>query len=377
MRRTGRDSDVLEPSRRRHEGQALPAEGPAAGGDGPSARPPGRLRGLVAWRGAPAAALALILVLLLLALSPEVFAPPAFTFFLATYVPAILLALAVTFPLLVGGIDLSVGPVMGLCGILTVLLSSVGLKLLELGPSGVATTCVGVGVCEQGLPFGVVVALVIAFGMAFGLLNGIAVAVLRLQPLVATLAAGFVAAGLGLYLFPQPGGQMPSGPVTLYSTPAYLSAPMIAVLVATGIALLIMKTPLGVRMRAAGSNPWKAFASGVPVRGTVIAAYVISGAFAAVAGVLFTLNVASADPTVGVTFTLLAIAAAVLGGTALRGGWAEPFGPALGALTLGFLAQLVSVLEVPMYYTQFVTGALILLGLAVTQTSLRLTRGTR
>ena len=323
------------------------------------------------WRGLPTTALALVALILVVILQPVFFTVGQLTPFLATYSPIAVLAIGVSFTLLVGGIDLSVGPVMGVCAIMTVLLSSVGTHLFTLGPSGAAALCANPAQCQQGLPFPLVVIVVILAGGVFGLVNGIVIAYIRLQPLVATLAMGFVAAGFSLYMMPQPGGQVPLGLLSNYGKPAFISYPLILLVASTLVAALVMRTPLGVRMRAVGSQRWKAYASAVNVGRTTLAAYVGSGICAGVAGVLFTLNAGSADPTVGFSYTLTAIAGAVLGGTALRGGWADPFGPAVGVLTLGLLTQLVTVANVPTYYAQLATGLIILFGLTLTQVALR------
>ncbi len=327
------------------------------------------------WRGLPATALGVVALVLTTVLQPSFLSATQLTPFIAAYGPVALLAVGVSFTLLVGGIDLSVGPVMGLCAIVTVLLSSVGTHLFSAGPSGAAALCANPGLCEQGLPFGVVVVIVVLLGGIIGLLNGFVVAYLRLQPLVATLAMGFVVAGLSLYLMPQPGGQMPADLIAWYGAPAIISIPMELVAVFIVVAICAMRTPLGVRMRAVGSNRGKAFTSGVHVSRTTLAAYVASGISAGLAGVLLTLNSGSADPSVGVTYTLTAVAGAVLGGTALRGGWADPVGPVVGVITLGLLSALVTVANVPTYYAQLATGLIILGGLTATQLFLRRSNG--
>lgn len=323
------------------------------------------------WRGLPATILAAVALIVIVIIQPLFLTANQLTPFLATYAPLVVMAIGVSFTLLAGGIDLSVGPVMGVCAILTVLLSSVGVHLFSAGPSGAAALCADPGLCTQGLPFGVVVALVVLAGGLLGLVNGVVIAYGRLQPLVATLAMGFFASGFALYMMPQPGGRFPRGLLAWYGTSATFSVPMQLLVAAALIAAGVMRTPLGVRMRAVGSNRLKAFTSGVHVSRTTLAAYVISGMSAGIAGILFTLNTGSADPTVGVTYTLTAVAGAVLGGTALRGGWADPFGPAVGVLTLGLLAELVTVANVPTYYAQLTTGLIILGGLTITQLFLR------
>lgn len=334
-----------------------------------------RRREVSRWRGLPTTMLAAAALVVIVILQPLFLAPNQLTPFLATYAPLAVLAIGVSFTLLVGGIDLSVGPVMGVCAILTVLLSSVGVHLFTAGPSGAAAVCAQPGLCSQGLPIAVVAVLVVAIGGLFGLVNGVVITYGRLQPLVATLAMGFFASGFALYMMPQPGGQFPRQLLVWYGTSALLSVPLELLIAAALLAGVVMRTPLGVRMRSVGSNRLKAFTSGVPVNRTTLAAYVVSGMCAGIAGVLFTLNAGSADPTVGVTYTLTAVAGAVLGGTALRGGWADPFGPAIGVLTLGLLAELVTVANVPTYYAQLTTGLIILGGLTITQLFLRRSEG--
>lgn len=319
------------------------------------------------WRGLPTAVLVVVLFVVNTILSPNSVTPYSLTSFFATYLPSICLAIGVSFTMLVGGIDLSLGPVMGLSGIFTVLLSSVGLQLFTLGPSGMATDCSTPGICNNGIPFWSAALIGILVGGLFGALNGIAVAYFRLQPLMVTLATGFVAGGASLWIFPKPGGRIPDGLTASYVAARIPPLGLVITVALVLVALAAMRTTWGVRMRAVGSDRTRAFAVGVPVRRTTASAYVASGILAGIAGVLFTLNVASADPTLGATFTLNAVAGAVLGGAALRGGWAEPVGPALGAIALGLLNSLVVSLHISIYYQQLVAGIAIVIGLAATQ----------
>lgn len=326
---------------------------------------------ILAWRGLPATLLGIFAFIIVAVLQPSFMSASQLTPFFANYVPTALLAVGVAFSMLIGGIDLSVGPVMGLCSILTVLLSSVGFKLFTLGPNGSAALCADPKICEQGISLAPMAIIVVVAGGLIGAINGAVVAYFRLQPLVVTLATGFIVAGFSLWIFPQPGGQIPSGISTTYGANRIFSWPVIAVIGATLIAYLFMRTSLGVRIRSVGSNRSKAFASGVQVPSTTLAAYTASGVMAGLAGVLYTFNSASADPSVGITYTLTAIAGAVMGGTALRGGWAEPFGPAIGVLTIGLLSQVVTAAKVPGTYSELVTGAIILIGLTITQLAVR------
>ncbi|WP_179273587.1 MULTISPECIES: ABC transporter permease [unclassified Rhodococcus (in: high G+C Gram-positive bacteria)] len=318
------------------------------------------------WPGTPIIALFGAVLVVCTVLRPAFLTAPSLSGFLSIFAPTICLAIGVSFVMLVGSIDLSIGPMMGFANILTVLLGSVGWQLFSAGPSGAAASCSTEGVCTQGLPFGVAATLAIVVTAIFGLLNGILVAVVRLQPLLATLASGFVATGLGLWFFPKPGGRVSPDAVGNYGAPHLLSLPLVAIATIVVVSLVLSKSPLGVLMRAVGSDRTRAYSARIRVSWVTIAAFTTSGVFAGIAGVLFTLSVASADPTVGVTFTLNAIAGAVLGGAALKGGRAEPIGPLFGAATLGLVGVLIDALDIPTYYQQLASGIVIVLALAST-----------
>lgn len=327
---------------------------------------PQRWAAIRRWPGTPIVALFVGILVVCVVLRPAILTAPSMSGFVSVFAPSICLAIGVSFVMLVGSIDLSIGPMMGLANIVTVLLGSVGFSLFTAGPSGAAAACSEPGLCSQGFPFAVAGIIAVAVTGVFGLLNGLLVAYVRLQPLLATLASGFVATGLGLWFFPKPGGSVSADAVRAYGEPSLLSLPLLAVVVVVIVAVLLAKSPLGVRMRAVGSDRQRAYTAHVNVSGITVAAFTASGILAGVAGVLFTLSVASADPTIGVTFTLNAIAGAVLGGAALRGGRAEPIGPLFGAATLGLVGVLIDALEVPTYFQQLASGVVIVVALAST-----------
>ncbi|MDI9894583.1 ABC transporter permease [Rhodococcus sp. IEGM 1381] len=327
-----------------------------------------RVRG---WPGLSVTVLFVVILVVCTALRPQFVTAPSLSGFLAIFAPSICLAIGVGFVMSVGSIDLSIGPLMGVANILTVLLGSVGFSLFSAGPSGAAAACSEPGLCSQGLPFAVAATIAIAVTGLFGMINGILVAYVRLQPLLATLASGFVITGIGLWFFPKPGGSVSSTAVGQYGAPALFSLPLLAIVVVLTVAVLIAKSPLGVRMRAVGSDRRRAYSALIDVSRTTVLAFTAAGTFAGVAGVLFTLSVASADPTLGVTFTLNAIAGAVLGGATLRGGRLDPVGPLLGAATLGLVGVLIDALDVPTYFQQLASGVIIVAALAATTRAAR------
>jgi ribose transport system permease protein len=325
------------------------------------------IRGSLAWYGLPAALLFTLLFVVTGIMNPRFLSEGSLGGFLATYVPLACAAVGVSFAMLVAGIDLSVGSIIGFVNVMTVLFVGTGWSFWSVGPSGDLYTCGSPEACAGGWPFLVAAVAAVFAGTMFGALNGFAIAVLRLQPLLATLATGFVAGGLTLYFFPKPGGQVPGEVVTWYLTDWFIPKPAWGLLALIALGVLLLKSPLGVRMRAVGTHPWKAFVSNLGVGWARFWAYVFSAFCASVGGLLLTLNIASGDPGVGTSFTLSAIAGAVLGGAILAGGWAEPVGPALGALFFGLVGSFITTIGVPSFYQQLVSGLVVIAGLGLMQ----------
>lgn len=321
----------------------------------------------LAWYGLPAALLFILLFATNGIINPRFLSGGSLGGFLATYVPLACAAVGVSFAMLVGGIDLSVGSIIGFVNVMTVLFVGTGWNFWTVGPSGDLYTCASSGSCAGGWSFFAAAAAAVLAGTLFGALNGFAVAVLRLQPLLATLATGFVAGGLTLYFFPKPGGQVPGEIVTWYLTDWIIPKPAWALIAVILLGILLLKSPLGVRMRAVGTHPWKAFVSNLGVGWARFCAYVFSAFCASIGGLLLTLNIASGDPSVGASFTLSAIAGAVLGGAILAGGWAEPVGPALGALFFGLVGSFITTVGVPSFYQQLLSGVVVIAGLGLMQ----------
>jgi ribose transport system permease protein len=323
--------------------------------------------------------LALILMAVQVAFHPDFLGEASLSGFLAVYVPLACVAIGVSFSMLVGGIDLSVGSVVTLVNVLCVALVGAGWDLLSVGPAGKLYVCSTPGACTGGWSFPAAAAVSVAIGTAVGLLNGFVVGYIRVHPLLATLATGFMAGGAALYLLPLPGGQVPQDVVAWYVSGAVLPKPAWALLITLALALLLLRSPLGLRMRAVGSDDRRAFLAGVNNPLANICGYSASAFFASLGGLLVTLNISAGDPAVGNPFTLNAVAAAVLGGTSLAGGWAEPFGPTLGAFLLGLVVSIVLSTGVPSYYQHLVSGLVIVAGLAGSQAlrylRLRVARG--
>lgn len=261
-----------------------------------------------------------------------------------------ILAFGQTFVIVSGGIDLSVGSVLALAGIVF----------------GWATAI-------AGLPLPVALALGIGAGAAAGLTNGLLITLGNLPPFIATLAMLSAARGLALVI----SGGVPLNPIpeavrTLGSGDlfGFVPLPVILMLVMWLITMGVLRSTYSGRcMYAIGGNEEAARLSGINVGRQKLVVYTLSGLFAGIAGILLTARLASAQPQSGFTFELDAIAAVVIGGASLSGGVGNASGTLIGALILGVLRNGLNLLNVSAFWQQVVIGAVI--ALAVMTDTLR------
>ncbi len=305
-------ADVRAPAARRR-----PALGPAAG-----------------------ALLALVGLVLLNALFTPGFASAA-TFWnvLLQVAEVLLVAAGMTLVIATGGIDLSVGSTMAVAG-------------------AVAAVSLGRGA-------GAAVALGLLAALGVGLVNGLLVARARVQPIVVTLAT--LIAGRGLAQVASGGGALVTA-----GDPAFLAlgrghlgrvpVPVLLALAAAGVvAFLLRETAFGRYVLAAGGNAPAARLAGVPVARTLVAVYALSALLAGVAGVVTAARLGASDAAkIGLDVELDAIAAVVVGGTALRGGRATVFGTVLGALVMQVIATGFNMRLVPYALSLVVKAGIIL-----------------
>jgi len=265
----------------------------------------------------------------------------------ATFVA--LLACGMAFLLSMRELDLSVGSTYGLTSLCAALMMHAGV------PSW----------------FGVVTGLVI--GALLGLVNGLLIQFFRLPSIIATLATLSIYRGL-IYALSN-GNQVVALPLTdpfaVFVGGSLLGIPTNVWVLLVVMALLIVllhATPFGYRVRSIGSNPEAAQFSGLPIRQVRLLAFVMMGTLGGLAGMLSLGYFGSSDPNLGVGYELLAIAAAVIGGTPLRGGKATIIGAALGSILLGVVASGLAYFNVPINWTDFATGSVILLAVALDST---------
>ena len=245
---------------------------------------------------------------------------------------------------------------------------------------GLTSMCAAL-LIHMGMPswFGAISGLVI--GALLGLTNGLLIQLFRLPSIIATLATLSIYRGLVYAL--SNGLQVVSLPLTdpfavfvggsLLGVPTNVWVMLVIVVLFTTI---LHMTPFGYRVRAIGSNPEAAQFSGLPMRRVRLLAFVLMGVLGGLAGMLSLGYFGSSDPNLGVGYELLAIAAAVIGGTPLRGGKATIIGAALGAILLGVVNSGMAYFNVPINWTDFATGLVILLAVALDST-LRRARAAR
>lgn len=207
-------------------------------------------------------------------------------------------------------------------------------------------------------------------GAALGLVNGLLIQLFRLPSIVATLATMSIFRGL-IYALSngnQVIGLSLTDPFANFAGGRLLDIPTnvwIMVLIVAIFTIVLRSTPFGYRVRSIGSNPEAARFSGLPMKQVRLLAFVVMGALGGLAGMLSLGYFGSSDPNLGTGYELLAIAAAVIGGTPLRGGRATIVGAALGAVLLGIVSSGLAYFDVPINWTEFATGGVILLAVAL------------
>ena len=269
--------------------------------------------------------------------------------------PLFLTALAQSVVMLTGGIDLSIGAMVSLA---TVLLAT---QMYD-SPSSMVKAVV----------------LVMAVGALLGLATGSVVTFARLPAIIVTLATSFLWAGLALFVLEVPGGHLPRGFARGMTGQVGGIVP-VTLLVLAAVLLVwkaIKTTPLGLSIYAVGDNPAGAYASGVHVRRSRLAAYTIAGVLTAIGGIGLAAYSGTGDPLIGTPYTLASISAAVLGGISFFGGQGHLRGTIAGTLILGLLIQILFISGLSPSYQRVIQGVVLIVALGIkAAASYRLAKG--
>jgi len=268
-----------------------------------------------------------------------------------------LIALGMTFVILTGGIDLSVGSVVAVAGLVAAgLAKGSAQNTLSLG-----------GVAAAGAPVLIAAGAAVLVGLAAGLVQGAAVTRLDVPPFVVTL--GGLSAFRGVALLYSGGGPISSfgesyrfwGQGKLGPVPV----PVIVFLVAALLCHIVLRhTRYGRHVYAVGGNPEAARLSGINVKALLLSVYVIVGMFAGLAGFMLSSRLNAAEAVAGIGYEMTGIAAVVIGGTSLFGGVGSVPGTVVGAILMGVLLNGLVLMNVSPYVTQIIVGSIIVLAVA-------------
>ncbi len=259
--------------------------------------------------------------------------------------PLFLAAMSQSVIMLTGGIDLSIGNMMSLF-----------------------TCLLATQMFDSPLSMVKAITMVLAGGALIGLFTGAIVSYIKLPAIIVTLATSFIWAGAALWVLPSAGGHLPRSFSTRFIGQIGGVVP-VSLLVLIGALLFwrygIKRTPLGVGIYAVGDNERGAFFSGLPVKNLRIAAYIVSGLFAALAGIGLSAYAGSGDPLIGATYTLAAIAAAVLGGISFLGGQGHLRGTIAGVLSLGLVTQILFISGFSVAYQRVIYGLVLIVAIGI------------
>lgn len=255
-----------------------------------------------------------------------------------------LLAFGMTFVLIIGGIDLTVGSVLGACGVSVVML------------------------IESGVPIAAAVALSLLLGAVLGLINGCIIAFTGMPPFIVTLSMMEVIRGFAYIITDGRSISCSNEAFNSFGNSYFLGIPVPVYIVFFAMVLcsvILYRTKFGRRMYAVGGNVNAARFTGINTRSVTIRAYVISAVLSALAGIVLASRMYSGQPTAGDGYESDAIAAAVLGGTSFNGGIGTLSGTLFGALVIGILNNGLNQLRVTSYMQMVIKGIVIILAVGI------------
>lgn len=255
------------------------------------------------------------------------------------------LAIGVTFVIITGGIDLSIGTVM-MC----------------------STIVGGVLYTRYGVPLWIALLVIVLCGGLFGLVNGLMVSVLKLPPFIATLGTMMVSKGLGSIISKVQSTTFPlrSSPDGVYKDIFRTASNFpVGIFVLIGFAILaalvLNKTKMGRYIFAIGSNKEATRLSGINVKKWETSAYIVAGLFAGLAGVAYAATYTTILPGSGGGFEMDAIAGAVVGGTSLSGGVGSILGTIIGVFLMSTIKVGLPYMDLQPHYQTFITGVVVVL----------------
>lgn len=248
--------------------------------------------------------------------------------------------------LITGGLDLSVGSVLALGGVVT----------------GLA--------CKSGLPVAIAILLGVLMGCLIGCINGFIIVKAGIPPLIVTLGMQYVARGLvsvitqGVPIYPLPESLMKIEQTKLLGIPMVV---VVAVLIAVIGHIILAHAPFGRAVYALGGNEDAARISGINTGRTKFMVYVITSTLAALAGVFMAARLGSAEAAAGTGYELTVICGAIIGGISTFGGMGSIIGATVGALFMEILTNSLTLMRVSVYWQNLVVGVILILAVLLDQ----------
>ena len=248
--------------------------------------------------------------------------------------------------LITGGLDLSVGSVLALGGVIT----------------GMA--------CQAGLPVGIAILAGLLVGCFIGCINGFIIVKAGIPPLIVTLGMQYAARGLvsvltqGVPIYPLPQSLMNIEQSRLFHIPMVV---IVALLIAVMGHIILSKAPFGRAVFALGGNEEAARISGINTRQTKFLVYVVTSTLAALAGVFMAARLGSAEAAAGNGYELTVICGAIIGGISTFGGMGSIIGATIGALFMEILTNSLTLMRVSVYWQNLVVGVILVLAVLLDQ----------
>lgn len=257
-----------------------------------------------------------------------------------------IIGIAMTFVLITGGFDLSVGAVMAMGGILASMAIKEGISI----------------------PIGIMIGLL--FGVGIGFLNGLFIVKLNIPPLIVTLGMMYICQSLilivttGKAIYPLPDEFKVLGQGRIGIIPNVF---MIAIVLTVIAVIVLRSTPYGRSVYSVGGNREAARLSGINIHRIMISVYVLTGTSAALAGILMAARLNSAQPTAGSGYELTVIAAVIIGGTSMFGGSGNVIGTFIGAFLMMVIETSMLLLKISPYWQNLVVGIIIIFAVGLDQ----------
>lgn len=260
--------------------------------------------------------------------------------FLSSNIPLLCVSVGCAGVIIAGGMDISLGAIISLVNVIFVKLSETGMSL-----AAQITVC-------------------LLLSLLMGLLNGIIIGWWRVTPLLATYATSSVYAGISLWLLPRPGGIIAREFTMWYNSFLFgvIPVPVLFAVLILALWAVLMKSPLRYWLYSSGRDGAKAYVSGVPVYRTQVFSYVFAGLTAGIGGIALSGSTQGGDATVGLSLSMNAIAACVIGGISLAGGIGAIIGSMFGALFLSLVTMTVLSAHVSSLYQSLIKGIILLAG---------------